>query len=98
MVSESRGHLQLASLLGQVTGASSGSTKVTWLPEGVKRLKDSISWGTPDIGQLVTRMLRAYTHMAKHGGTANAHNNGIHCCQWQCCSACIAPSAWHHQH
>lgn len=52
-------YLQLASLLGQVTGASSGSTNVTWLPEGVNRLKDSISCGTPDMGQLVTRMLRA---------------------------------------
>ncbi len=46
-------------LLGHVGGGSSGSTKVTVEPDGVNRLKDSISWGTPDMGQFVTRMLRA---------------------------------------
>lgn len=46
--------------MGHVGGGSSGSTKVTVEPDGVNKLNDSISWSTPDMGQFVTRMLRAW--------------------------------------
>lgn len=76
-------NLQLPSLLGQVAGASSGSTKVIWLPAGVKRLKDSMSCGTPDTGQFVIRMWRAWE---KWGGGSRV--TGVHSRVRKCRECC----------